>query len=975
MKPFLPWLVLSLLLLPLLSKAETCSPEVDYDSELVLMLFLDEQLLSEGFIAYQNSRNEVLYPLNETLSLLGLNPTLPDTNSTVSTTIFENANQLNINYQNNLATFSNKPLFNQSFQQLITGQYLQCMEGEIYATRALIESFLPASIKYNSALMEVHFSGKRLFPSDISRRKEELIGLEGRKGKKRHNFIEQPYLNEAFSWNIASLSGQLSSEINESHLYLNTSGRFLYHDIELFTSLHKDKQLNSINIVGSKQVLDPKLTPYLTNYKFGDVSMSGVKGVAQNYTGLGLKLTNKPAKLINEPIMDFSGTLPFGWFAELYINQILMGFAEASEENRYNFKNIPVYNGRNAVKIISYGPQGQINQQTETYYMDDLFHNKQRLIYGLDLINVGDKLVHPSQDSNTLSSVKPYQVLHSDLTFGITENLSLKLDSWLKQDPSQLSATAANNTQIHRLGFKARLNKYLFAEAYQPTQFFNDGSKAQASQLKASFQPLPSWSINLSADWFDAKYKNLDFSETASQRFNLRTRYYLNKYKSRLVYEIESNKQASSGRENIAQRFILGKSFDLVNTALSIEQLSNNEGQASYNSSLDLSRSSKGNQQRLSLKSTQNDSFSGLSSLIYSNHNQLNKNWNNVTSVNLDFTNDSSNISTSTLYKHKLFSTGFRINYNSISGWYGGLTFNSSLIKDHDNNMVLLKDASPKKSIVKVKLRLNKADGNKQYINEGELKVDGRTIKLQDKQETIMANDAVYIPNVSPYKWIEVELIEDSLNQSNWAIDSEPKKVIISPGGMETIIYDITETGEIDGIVTLPVTGPDLPEYPAKNVTVYLLTPDGSIVTTVQTAFDGFYLFDKVKPGKYIVLIDPVYLEKKQLMAKAYEINITADSLFALEKDFTLKKGATGNQKQYAKEPSSIERVYGAENIKRPEDAYEVYSVEDIYDVYSVKDAYESKDTHRPEGAYQVYSIEEIYIIHGSDKGASDEQP
>ena len=955
MKSFLPWLTFTLLLHPFLAWAESCTPEVDYDSELVLLLYLNENLLSEGLVSYQNSRNEVLYPLNETLNLLGLNPDPSDSEGTLSTTIFEKENRLNIDYRKNLATYRKKPLFNQNFQQLMTGQHLQCMEGELYATQALIESFLPARIKYNSALMETHFSAKRLFPADIAQKKQQLIGQQNRKDNKRPAFIEQPYQSKAFSWNIASLSGLISSRTSESHLNLNTSGRFLYHDIDLFASLHSEKQLNSINIVGSKQLLSSQVTPYLTKYQFGDVSMSSVKGVTQNYLGLGLKLTNKPANLINDKLMDFAGTLPSGWFAELYINGILMGFAEATIDNRYSFKNVPMYNGRNTVKIISYGPQGQINKQIDTYYMDDLFQNKQRLLYGLDLINVGDKLINPSQDSSDLSQQKPYQVLHSDFSFGINERLSLQLDTWLKQDKSQLTPVSEQNTQIVRPGFKVRLSRHLFAEAYQPVQFFHDGSKAQASQFKASLQPIPFWSIDLNADWFDEKYQNLDFSETASQRFNLRTRYYLSELKSRFIYEIESSKLASTGQESLIQRLRVGKSFDLLNTALSIEQLTSIEGKASYNAKLDLSKATKGNTQRFSLTSMQNESFSGLSNLFYSNHNQLNQHWNNVTSLNLDFTNDSGSISTSTLYKHKQFSTGLRIDYSSINGWYGGLTFNSSLIKDRDNNMVLLNNASPKKSIAKIQLRLTKADGGKQYIDSGELKVDGRTVNLQDSEQATVANNSIYIPNVSPYKWIEVELVEDSLKKPNWTLDGQPKKVIIEPGGMETIIYEITETGEIDGIVTLPVAQPELPKQAAINVTVYLLKPDGTVVDTVQTAFDGFYLFDKIKPGKYVVLIDPVYLKRKQLTGRFFEINITAESLYALEKDFELSKASADDIKQRTKEPSNIEIIYGSENI---------YNAEDIHKIYNTEAAYEPENIYQPEDAYEIYSIEEVYDIY-----------
>ncbi len=56
-----------------------------------------------------------------------------------------------------------------------------------------------------------------------------------------------------------------------------------------------------------------------------------------------------------------------------------------------------------------------------------------------------------------------------------------------------------------------------------------------------------------------------------------------------------------------------------------------------------------------------------------------------------------------------------------------------------------------------------------------------------------------------------------------------------------------------------------------------LLDPDGNIVHEVTSAFDGFYLFDRVLPGRYILRVDPEQVERLRLEAPP-EQRVTLDS-------------------------------------------------------------------------------------------------
>ena len=103
-----------------------------------------------------------------------------------------------------------------------------------------------------------------------------------------------------------------------------------------------------------------------THFEVGDVMGRDSKLLGPGTTGRGFAVTNEP--LFTPTAFDrtrFEGELPAGWEAELYRNGQLMGFAGASDDQRYHFDDVQLLYGDNQVDIILYGPQGQIRTRTE----------------------------------------------------------------------------------------------------------------------------------------------------------------------------------------------------------------------------------------------------------------------------------------------------------------------------------------------------------------------------------------------------------------------------------------------------------------------------------------------------------------------------------------------------------------------------------------------------------------------------------
>jgi len=104
-----------------------------------------------------------------------------------------------------------------------------------------------------------------------------------------------------------------------------------------------------------------------THFGFGDVEGFDSKLTGTATYGRGAVITNRP--LTSQSAFDqshFEGDLPAGWEAELYRNDQLLAFSKPTSDQRYVFDNVQLLYGENRIRIVLYGPQGQIRERDET---------------------------------------------------------------------------------------------------------------------------------------------------------------------------------------------------------------------------------------------------------------------------------------------------------------------------------------------------------------------------------------------------------------------------------------------------------------------------------------------------------------------------------------------------------------------------------------------------------------------------------
>jgi hypothetical protein len=111
---------------------------------------------------------------------------------------------------------------------------------------------------------------------------------------------------------------------------------------------------------------------HATHFGVGDVEGFDSRLTGVVAAGRGAVITNRP--LVTRTAFDrtrLEGDLPTGWEAEVYRNGELLGFAKADTSQRYVFENIQLLYGENRIRVVLYGPQGQIKERDEVLNVGD----------------------------------------------------------------------------------------------------------------------------------------------------------------------------------------------------------------------------------------------------------------------------------------------------------------------------------------------------------------------------------------------------------------------------------------------------------------------------------------------------------------------------------------------------------------------------------------------------------------------------
>ncbi len=696
---------------------------------------------------------------------------------------------------------------------------------------------------------------------------------------------------------VFNKSGSATSTVRNSYT-AQVSGELLYSSLDMFVSGVEKNNLSDLRVKLDRKDPDGQalgagfadtVPLAITDFSVGDINPVQLPMISRSRIGRGVQLSNAPLNARTEfDRVTLEGDLVEGWEIELYRNEILIDFLEESTNGRYSFEDVPLLFGRNVIKLVFYGPQGQRREETEIFNVgadqlpvgavryrialnehdrrmftrledpDNDFEGRNRAVGQVQMgitpaLSALATIAHVPIRTNSTS--RPYTYVGGGLRFGYSELIG-RMDI-VNQVDRGWAAKFAAQTRVSGVSVSAEHDIY---RRFISEQVDDNADQTLISRTKLRFSGaipqtfLPRIPVNLDADYerktgggsqltvvnrLSAALGPFSVSNTSTFRKNFNP-------DSANTTTGDSSLLLSGRFDNIRLRGQAGYStlpqFELDSFNITADWFLSKtyQPQAGFSRSFG---SSRFNTYILGLNIDYPFALIGLNATYQSNG---------------TFT---SRMNTSFSLSRDPNSGRFDISSNEIgrSGMVSVLVF---LDKDLNGSF-----SDGDKPLEGVRFRYRRGGS-----------VPGQT----------GSEGSMLITGLPVYE--ESELIVDLGSLGDPFLQTEPEGISLvpRPGGMVSYEFPVVSSGEVDGTVTW-LQKPEGPPGPVSRIAVQVVRPDGKVIREERTAFDGFYLLDFIKPGKYTLRVSPEDLGKLGLLAdREMEIEITGEGTILNGRDFLL---------------------------------------------------------------------------------------
>ena len=751
------------------------------------------------------------------------------------------------------------------------------LDDDIYVESALLSRWLLMTFDIDLFSSRMTISSKEKLPFIKRLEREERIA----KSLARLNVKKQVYpkhYEQYKDWSVPFVDQNLQLGIQKNQngetnaTYQSTTyatADLLKHEASGFLSINDQDKIDDVRVTFGRTDHEGELLGFMKarKYSFGHVSEPRLGLITTSGSQEpGVSVSNYPIGIQTEYDRHrFRGDLLPGWEVELYQNNALIGYQQTPVEGQYDFPDIPLLFGTNNFRLVFYGPQGQVREETQTFELSQSLTKKgehyyratatQDEIEGSRTTAQYDYGINKNISSSfALASIPLDEVLernqHTYLKAGLRGFWSAFLGSIDFIDDSaggsaiDLSLqTRAGNTVF---GFEEiLLNKY-FSEEFRPSD--TELTQRTTFRIDTAIPPsfLPRIPVSL-------QFKQDEFADGGNRQ--------------EITNQISTNVRGFAISNLLTKQTITGQ-----------ESLSNGTLQVSTNI------------ERLRLRGSLSYELEPASEL-----------------TNLALTVDPGeyeNYRLSFGINHSLSQdlTEYSVTANKLTGKYN-LSFGVRANSNNEINLNLGLSIG-----IGYEPRRNQWESNARTVaNQGS--VSARVFIDSDQDGIFGENDAplqdvgfrlnggysqdvtdedgiVFMTGLFAHEPTNVVISPETLIDPLWTPALDGIQVVPRPGKAILLDFPIFMSGEVDGTVYLSKDGR---EFGVGKVTVELVDNNNRVIKTTETAYDGFYVLEKVPVGSYRLRVSNNQLEKLGLRAESEEtITINLENVFINGIDFTL---------------------------------------------------------------------------------------
>ena len=623
----------------------------------------------------------------------------------------------------------------------------------------------------------------------------------------------------------------------------------------------------------------------------GDVSISHRSLIGGSSAGRGLTATSLPTQRKAEfDQITVEGTGIVGWEVELYRNDILETFTTVDEKGEYRFEDVPLSVGNNQIRVVLYGPQGQVQERIENYNVSGGMTKPGQTDYSVGVVDSdrpfvmlagrqGDPLrglagnayaAHGlNQQLTVFGSVSKLPTQKEEKSYATAGVMASFLNSlgqaeFFKEANGGHAIDLRLATQL--LGLRLNLQSAFFRHFDSPDAGFDDSAKTYEGEVRASTNvktPIGGLGMQFSGKHRESK-SSLPFSTASFQQ-------------SLGLSGIRLTQSTTSNFDNYIHQSSVGK----LTASVRIQQWQL-RSQLDYNI-YPRKELSSGNAE---LRYRGRDGFSAA---VNAQHSFLTRDQSAGFQVGYDF---GSVLGSLDLGWVKEGGYNVAVRASTSLGPYGrdgkyivdskkmsrDAPVQARTFLDHDRDGVFSEGDEP---VPEAQLLMNRQSNNERGDEEGYVIArngpSGDIVNIELNKSALI--DPYYQPGIPGYS------------------------TVLRPGSMPMFDFPVIETGAIDG------TAYREGNVPISGMKLELVDEGGAVVQTTETAYDGFYTFEFVPPGTYSVRADPSY----GVNVPPETVTVTSEDLFAYGIDLQLLEQAeeveAADEAEEGDEPSSVDEA------------------------------------------------------------------
>lgn len=722
--------------------------------------------------------------------------------------------------------------------------------GDIFIAFEQLNIWFALNAQLNFSSLEFNLKPSIPLPLELKLKREQRLVSSTINSKPTLPWKASPY--QSASAPVADLQLNYSASNSNSALNYSILGSqdLAYVKTEYYLAGREGDLITDARLLFSKEDANAELLGPLkaTNVQFGDVLATPIGNNFLSTFARGVKINNRPLySQVNTNQITLTGAIHAGWDVELYRNKILIDQQLSLPEGRYLFENIDLLYGANTFELIFYGPQGQVERKVEEYLVNGNSLEAGQDFYEMSVTEQGEQLLNNS----SYKSAKDGWQFSGRYERGISDYISVYTGlSALNNDDGANESTYALGSNI------SIFDKVLVNIDYE--QSSNDEKELEiALRSELAGQSLR-FSIQDETRRLNSNQQNNLLNSAKIYEFYIAGRTPDIGYGSFSYQNTATHLQSNLFED----QFRLGNIFNYTIGGYSF----NNNLQWSDN---DLFYGSSRLQKRFGRVSTRfgvNYTFKPereitsyeaqfsrtLTSSLQGELTLRHQLQNNITLAELDLN-----------WQADLFSLNSYFNVDTDDNWRVGLFSRVSLGFDTVNKGYFIN----KRSLVNsgsLMVHVYLDENNNGVFDKGDKNIEGVKVKgLQNyRRADTDENGMALLSGMPANLTTDIIIDSESLPDPFYVTANDGFSFTPRAGFVEYMDIALNNSSEIEG--TVYKQGAETNDV-AAYATIKLFDESGSKVAQTQAAYDGYYLFTDLRPGKYKAVIDGQFKNRKSL--------------------------------------------------------------------------------------------------------------